>query len=234
MARIATIIILALSGVLTLPTSLNSRNELPQAELEQAPDGEAKLQQISLTAQQQEFVDLATGRFELHGLELPDVNYVFHPDLRTCQGHKGMYHKSTRTLEMCSMDMHTMLHELAHAWANENLTEEAKERFVASRSLDSWNDHDHAWERRGTEHVAETIAWALADDPHHVKWIETNPDGSTHTSHRILTIGVDVDTLLDNFEDITGMDPMFRDSSQWANEGPNATAASPEMARLGG
>jgi len=234
MARITTIIIMVLTGVLALSASLSTPGEQVQGEPEQAPRTETETpQQTTLTAQQQELIDLAVGRFELQGLELPEINYVFHPDLQTCNGHKGMYHKTTRTLEMCSMDPHTMLHELAHAWANEHLTEAARNDFVALRNLDSWNNHDHAWERRGTEHMAETIAWALSENPNHVKWVETKPDGTTHTSHRILSINVAVDTLVDNFKLITGMDPIFRDPSQWAVQAPTSTEASPEITRIG-
>lgn len=182
---------------------------------------------------QQALVDFALGRFEAQGLSLPKVEFVFHETLMPCHGHKGMYHKKTRTLEMCSMDKHTMLHELAHAWANENLTTAQMDEFVSFRGLDSWNDHDHAWERRGTEHVAETIAWALMDEPGHVKWVETLEDGSIETTHRILTLGVDVEILHENFEIITGQIPMFRDPGEWSTEATEAKT-SPELARLGG
>lgn len=65
-----------------------------------------------------------------------------------------------------------------------------------------------------------------------MKWVETDPDGTTHTSHRILTIDVDVDTLIDNFKDITGMDPVFRHPDEWAVDERESTAVSPELARL--
>ena len=63
--------------------------------------------------------------------------------------------------------------------------------------------------------------------------METSPDGSTRTTHRILTIGVDVETLLENFREITGMDPVFRDS-EWTVEEATPPPISPEHARLGG
>jgi hypothetical protein len=173
-------------------------------------------------------------RFDAQGLELPEIEFVFHDDLFPCDGHKGRYTSNTGTLEMCSIDAITMLHELAHAWANESLSEQAKEDFLSSRGLDSWNDHDVPWDQRGTEHVAETIAWALADDPHHVKWVETLPDGTKQTTHRILTLDLDVDTLLDNFKQLTGMDPVFRHANEWAVDEGASTSLSPELARLGG
>lgn len=186
----------------------------------------------TLTAAQQTLVESALSRFAAQGLELPEVSFKFHEDLIRCDGHKGMYYKTTRTLEMCSMDEHTMLHELAHAWANENLTAIQMEGFVTLRGLDSWNDHDDAWERRGTEHVAETIAWALLDEPNHVKWVETLADGTQKTTHRILSLGVDVEMLLENFTSITGHEPVFRHAGEW--ELIDAAAAlSPEASRLG-
>lgn len=185
-----------------------------------------------LTTDQRTLIDFAVGRFEQQGLVLPPVDFVFHDSLTPCSGHKGMYHRKSRVLEMCSMDPHTLLHELAHAWANENLTISQMEAFVVTRDLDSWNDHDHEWERRGTEHVAETIAWALAEIPRHVKWVETQEDGPQRISHRILTLGIDVETLSENFKMITGQDLVFRDPSEWAPEAVEATS-SPELARLG-
>ena len=187
-----------------------------------------------LTAEQQELVDHALERFAAQGLELPSIDFVFRSDAVTCNGFKGRYYRKTATLEMCSMDPITMLHELAHAWANQNLTDASRAEFVESRGLDGWNDHDDPWERRGTEHVAETIAWALAEDPHHVKWVETGDDGSSFTTHRILTVNVDVDTLLHDFRYLTGMDPVFRHPDEWALEEPGSNVESPERTRFGG
>lgn len=228
MTRLVAIIILAMAGTLALTGSVH-----PQIELADFGTG-GKMQPTSLNAEQKKLVNLAMGRFEAQGLELPEIDFVFHDDLWPCHGHKGLFYRSTRTLKMCSMDPHTMLHELAHAWANENLPERAREDFVLSRELDSWNDHDDAWDRRGTEHVAETIAWALAEEPRHLKWVETLPDGSKQTTYRILSIGVDVDTLLVNFQEITGMDPVFRHADEWTAEEGIPTATSPESARLKG
>lgn len=234
MARIAAIVILALSGTLALPGSVSSQADLAGSRPSQPSGIGDHSEQVSLTIEQEKLVDHAVSRFDAQGLELPGIDYVFHTDLRPCHGHKGMYHKNTQTLEMCSMDLNTMLRELAHAWANVHLTAHQMEAFVSSRRLDSWNDHDHDWDRRGTEHVAETIAWALADDSHHVKWAENLPNGLRQTSFRILTIGVDVDTLLANFKYLTSMDPVFRHAEEWAVEEETSIATSPELARSGG
>lgn len=231
MARLAAIIIVTTAGVLAFPAAIESQAEEADSAAVQPMATAEKPPLTDMTEEQGSLVGLALGRFDIQGLDLPEIDFVFHNDLRPCHGHKGMFHRSTWTLEMCAMDLRTMLHELAHAWANENLSLSQRQDFVASRALDSWNDHDDVWARRGTEHVAETIAWALAENPHHVKWVETLPGGSEQTTYRILSIGVEVDTLLDNFKDITGMDPVYRHSDEWAvTERP---AGSPEVARLG-
>jgi hypothetical protein len=234
MARSLAILVLAVIMTPALPETVIPQTEPAQTETGQPSDTDPETDPTPLSKEQQNLVDTAVGRFDAQGLELPAVEFVFHPDLRPCHGHKGMFHRSTRTLEMCSMDISTMLHELAHAWANESLPVPAREDFVRSRGLDSWNDHDDAWDRRGTEHVAETIAWALAEDSTHVKWVETLSDGSTLTTHRILTIGVNVDTLVDNFEDITGMKPIFRHASEWEVEETTPITTPLELRRLGG
>lgn len=185
----------------------------------------------SLTPDQQALVDHSLTRFQEQGLETPMVRFVFHDSLFPCHGHKGLYRNKTRTLEMCSLDEATMLHELAHAWANDNLDPEEMEAFTDWRRLDSWNDHDHAWERRGTEHVAETIAWALLEEPNHVKWVETGENGSRSVSYRILTLDVDTRTLWENFVRITGMEPVFRTADEPAE---TTVTLSPVLTRLGG
>jgi len=104
--------------------------------------------------------------------------------------------------------------------------------FVAWRDLDSWNNQDDAWERRGTEHVAETIAWALLDVPNQVKWVEAQPDGSQTTTYRILSLDVDVEVLLENLKTITGQDPVFRLAGEWSinDERPDDSL---ELVKLG-
>jgi hypothetical protein len=234
MARSVAIILLAIAATIAFPGTVDPHPELAHLHPAQPSDSGDKSESTPLTAEQQNLTAHAIGRFNAQGLELPAIEFVFHDDLEPCHGHKGLFHASTATLEMCSMDRITMLHELAHAWANENLSERVKDDFVISHDLDSWNNHDDEWARRGTEHVAETIAWALAEDPHHVRWVETLSDGSKLTTHRILTLDVDVDTLLDNFRDITSIDPVFRHPDEWAVDEGASTSLSPELARLGG
>ena len=57
----------------------------------------------------------------------------------------------------------TLLHELAHAWADLTLDSEMRRRFLDLRGLDIWHDNSVPWEERGFEHAAEIIAWGLLD-----------------------------------------------------------------------
>lgn len=182
-----------------------------------------------LSAEERSLVEFAMDRFRSQGLALPTVDFVFHESLMPCYGHMGLYHPRTDVLEMCTLDKHTILHELGHAWADENLSQAQRTRFVVERKLDSWNDHDHEWERRGTEHVAETIAWALLEQPPHVKWVEVGDDGSTATTYRILTLDIDVETLVDNFNQISGRELVFRHPGEWQAE--PTPEMSPELER---
>ncbi|HEX6301154.1 MAG TPA: hypothetical protein VF148_11870 [Acidimicrobiia bacterium] len=224
MAHRWTVWVLLLAGLLL-------RSDIGDAHLAPVETSQAASPVVPLASHQQALVDFALERFETQGLQLPDLEFVFRDSLLPCDLHKGRYHRDRQLVEMCSMDKHTMLHELAHAWANEHMTPEHMESFVASNGLDSWNDADHSWARRGTEHVAETIAWALSDEPRHVKWVEYREDGTDETTYKILTIGVDVEVLITNFKTITGLEPLYRHAAEWPEQRP--VTASPELQRLG-
>jgi hypothetical protein len=175
-------------------------------------------------------VEFAHGRFEAHGLDVPHIDIIFFDSLAQCDGRKGRYYPDSGLIEMCTNEKATLLHEMAHAWARANLTAEEREAFVELRGLPSWNDHDHSWETRGTEHVAETIVWALSDEPTHVKWVETSSDGTDRVEHRLLTIEVNVETLSENFHLLTGTTPLFRHAAEWSTDA-EPPVLSPEASR---
>lgn len=161
--------------------------------------------------EQTALVEWATDRFDSAGLDLPDIDFVFHDSLMACDGHVGLYHASRRLLEMCRLDLRTALHELAHAWANAELDDETRHAFMASRGLDVWHDADTAWEQRATEHAAEIVAWALLDRNRLVKWVEPQADGTDEVTWRLLTLPEsDVDGLIDGYRLLTGLEPAWR------------------------
>jgi hypothetical protein len=54
-----------------------------------------------------------------------------------------------------------MLHEPGHRWADENVSDSVRERFLGQRNLRACSETDVRWSARGSEHSAEIIAWAL-------------------------------------------------------------------------
>ena len=143
---------------------------------------------------QQTLATWAAGRFREAGLTLPDLNVYFRAERTQCTDHPGVF-RAPGTIDLCLGDnpitgLHarlTVLHEIAHAWAHHNLSDEHKERFLHLRGLPSWNDPATPWECRGSEHAAEIIAWALLDQPiGMVRLPDNHPDQLTD-AYRVLT-----------------------------------------------
>jgi hypothetical protein len=80
-----------------------------------------------------------------------------------------------------------MLHEFAHAWTHENLTQGQLDAFLTMRGLQRWNEAGDEWAERGTEHAAEIITWGLNRrcDPRHM--LEGEGHGSLTTAFELLT-----------------------------------------------
>jgi hypothetical protein len=114
-----------------------------------------------------ELVEWAVGRYRAAGLELPTIDLRFHEDDAECHGNVGW--TDGFDVELCirlAMEagpQRIVLHELAHAWCNANLTEGERETFDRLRTASTWNDESRAWKDRGTEQAAEIIAWGLGD-----------------------------------------------------------------------
>lgn len=108
-----------------------------------------------------------------------------------------------------------MLHELAHAWANLNLTDAQREQFAKLRGLEVWNSSEHDWEERATEHAAEIIAWALMDQPPHVRYVAETADGGSHAKYRLLTIvHSSVEEMCKAFVSLTDRQLVYRDAEE--------------------
>jgi hypothetical protein len=59
----------------------------------------------------------------------------------------------------------TVLHELAHAWMAEHVDQTTIKEFLQTTGLPTWASTKHLWAERGAELGADTIAWALMDEP---------------------------------------------------------------------
>jgi hypothetical protein len=119
---------------------------------------------IGGTPAQQVMARWAVERFTESGMDLPSLEVRFHRAPTGCGGHTGSYRDGEADIcgtHVNSMSRRTLLHEMAHAWVDANVSADLEARFLRLRQLETWNDHDFDWEERGTEHAAEIISWAL-------------------------------------------------------------------------
>ena len=116
---------------------------------------------------QGEILTWAIKRYRAAGLHLPSLDVYFHQNQDGCRGNVG-YQVDGR-IDLCvrlaleAGPQRIVLHELAHAWGDENLSDAARARFMASRRLPSWNSSTADWRARGNEQAAEIVAWGLGD-----------------------------------------------------------------------
>lgn len=121
---------------------------------------------IGGTPEQRAMADWAVGRFEAGNLTLPSLEVRFHRDRSGCHDRLGYYEDgiaSVCAVHVNQMSRRMMLHEMAHAWVEANVSAGLRERFLRLRQLETWNDQEVAWDERGTEHAADIISWALHD-----------------------------------------------------------------------
>jgi hypothetical protein len=115
------------------------------------------------TDEQRQIVEWALSRYDEAGLQLPAIAIYAHEDRADC-GDKNGYFSTTDhgeyRIHWCGND-YTILHELAHAWAELSLSGDAKTRFMAIADADEWISDN--WRLCGSEHSANVIAWGLMD-----------------------------------------------------------------------
>ena len=133
-----------------------------------------------------EIAEWATGRFEAAGLKVPTVEIHFHDSYDGCGGHWGTFNANTKRVNICKPERFVVLHELGHAWTRENLTDQMRAAYVAEGGFESWDGKDTVWSDRGSEDAADTIAWALLDEPISF-WTEDGPIASRNAAFRLLT-----------------------------------------------
>lgn len=115
------------------------------------------------TGDQTRMVEWAVGRFRSAGLALPSLEVNFHADPSGCAGNSGLYRGGR--LDVCTDDQGSpyarkaIVHELSHAWIDSNVSAASRDEFLRIRGLETWNDSDQPWGRRGYEQAAEVITW---------------------------------------------------------------------------
>jgi hypothetical protein len=119
---------------------------------------------FGVDTEHERLVRWAIGRYEHAGLKVPPIDVHFHADTSGCYGHLGS--ELGGRVDICvvivsEIARDALLHEMGHAWVDENVSAAVRERFKQMRGLTAWNDQRVIWDDRGFEHAAETLAWAL-------------------------------------------------------------------------
>jgi hypothetical protein len=118
------------------------------------------------TPSQRAMATWALDRYAAEGLLLPPLEIRFLASESACREGLGFYVDGV--VSVCGtratrMTRRILLHEIAHGWANSNLSADEQVRFLGFRRLGTWNDDGVAWEERGFEQAAEIMSWALCD-----------------------------------------------------------------------
>jgi hypothetical protein len=139
-------------------------------------------------------LEWAVSRFIGADLDLPAVYVAFHDQKEACAGHPGLFRDQPELrIDICGFfdfstaAKKTLLHELAHAWAHENLSDRDIEEFLVLRGLEIWAGPRAPWELKGSEHAAEIISWALFDRELDLVTIPDAGPEAIEASYRILT-----------------------------------------------
>lgn len=110
---------------------------------------------------QLEHVIWALGRLDRLGGEMPPIDIHMHTSKDECDGNSGYYVPREQTIHVCG-DRTILLHELGHAWEDANVDDATRSMLLELRGLDAWSHDD--WDRNGSEHAAEIIAWGLVEN----------------------------------------------------------------------
>ena len=166
-------------------------------------------------------VEWSLERFQLAGLDPPHVDAIYLETDRSCLQESAWTHLTSETaiIRFCLDDADlgagdgsglagriTMLHELAHVWTAEYLSEEAQAAFTSERGLATWNDPSAAWSDRANEHASEIIAWGLAEQP--IELVRLGSPGCESSTEA--------------FRSLTGLDPLH--GCQDGRESPVASS----------
>ena len=131
----------------------------------------------------EEFSRWLFRRFIEAGIGLPEVAAVWFPPAPECTELAGLAiesderYEGRHTVVICFTVDRLMwedsqsgwfppaasygLHELAHIWMVDHLTDDTRAAFNELAGLEVWRQGDAEWAQRGVEHAAFTIPWAI-------------------------------------------------------------------------
>lgn len=139
---------------------------------------------VNAEPNQKAFAGWLVDRYLTSGLGLPKVAAIWFPPVPDCRTRAGLAiesderYGSRHTVAVCyehdNIESPTSesgwspgamalgLHELAHIWMLERLTDETRAEFTSFVGLETWKGSDTRWDERAMEHAASTIGWGLA------------------------------------------------------------------------
>jgi len=167
----------------------------------------APLTIVGGTDEQRTKVNDAVELFATEGLELPTLIIEIHDTDDGCDGYEGVFRsrEMPMRLDICNTHRFIVMHELAHAWENNEVTDVQRDEFLDLRGLTVWNDGSSPWKERGIEDLAEVVVWGL------LKLSRSQPVGNDPDraqSFQMLT-GIDL-TLIES-----SSDPASPNMAQW-------------------
>ena len=131
----------------------------------------------NVTAEDQAHYDRVVEVFEANGFDLPTFQVAFYTDADGCHGYMGFHQRDevgASIISVCATHdnpmvetahrFRTLMHEAAHAWVEQTISDETKADFMAIRGLNEWSDMSKAeWKDLGAEHSAEVLTWGLLE-----------------------------------------------------------------------
>lgn len=111
------------------------------------------------TDEQRGDLDQALDRFRRAGLDLPVLDVSFSDDEADCNGNNGLFQRrhTPWRIVVCSRMPLVITHELAHAWIESHLDDEARSAYAEARGLEVWDDQSVEWHDRAAEDAAFVI-----------------------------------------------------------------------------
>ena len=145
--------------------------------------GGARVDLVNAESVHEEFARYLFSRYTASGLGMPDVEAVWFPPAPECLQYPGLAiesdarYEDRHTVIVCRTDEDLVhdsasgwsyiattwgLHELAHIWMLDHLTDDVRDAFNDAAGVDVWRSADVEWSERGVELAATTIGWGVA------------------------------------------------------------------------
>ncbi len=152
--------------------------------------GGARVDLVNAEPLHEEFSSYLFAKYAASGIGLPQVEAVWFPPAPECLSYSGLAIESDaryadrhtvivcRTVDQLAGDSASTwsytastwgLHELAHIWMLDHLTDDIRTDFNQASGVDVWRSNDVPWRERGVELAATTIGWGVAGNDQ-AKW----------------------------------------------------------------